>query len=137
MIIKPLSTPQSIRFRSRPHEEQASYFLVAWTDGLKVYGIIEGLEYIDGHIEGSATFPIAVGLANGAKINLRVFPVAGDGTALMDAMETATDRDPFYLTIQMINTFILNQIDAGSIFPEVYRGQIFVSTKTEQPYNVT
>lgn len=114
-----------------------NYWLVAWTNSEKVFALIEPITYLDGHVEGAVTLPIAVGLANGAKINLRVFPVTGDGTALMDAMEAATDRDPFYLSIHIINTFILNQIDAGSILPEVYRGQIFVSTKTEQPYNVT
>jgi hypothetical protein len=137
MIILPEATPQTIRFRSRPHEAQLNYWLVAWTNSEKVFALIEPITYLDGHVEGAVTLPIAVGLANGAKINLRVFPVTGDGTALMDAMEAATDRDPFYLSIHIINTFILNQIDAGSILPEVYRGQIFVSTKTEQPYNVT
>ena len=136
MLILPVDTDQAIRFRARPHESIGSYFLVAWTTSEKVYGLIRTLTYTDGHLEGDVAFPLAVGLANGAKINFRAFPVR-DGRELGVQMLAATDADPFNLPIQTINAFLIAQLPLSNILKEVYRGQIFVSTKTIQPYNVT
>jgi len=136
MLILPLDTAQAIRFRARPHESIGSYFLVAWTSSEKVYGLIRTLTYTDGHIEGNVAFPFAVGLANGAKMNFRAFPIK-DVTELRVEMLASTDADPFNLPIQTINAFLIAQITASVILKEVYRGQVFVSTKTQQPYNVT
>ena len=136
MLILPVDTAQAIRFRARPHESIGSYFLVAWTSSEKVYGLISTLTYTDGHIEGDVAFPLAVGLANGAKINFRAFPIK-DVTELRVEMLASTDADPFNLPIQTINAFLIAQILLSNILKEVYRGQVFVSTKTQQPYNVT
>ena len=136
MLILPVDTAQAIRFRARPHESNGSYLLVAWTSSERVYGLISTLTYTDGHIEGNTAFPLAVGLANGAKINFRAFPIV-DVTELRVQMLASTDADPFNLPIQTINAFLIAQIALSNILKEVYRGQIFVSTKTEQPYNVT
>jgi len=137
MVIKPEAISQSIRFRSRPHGVNLKYFVVVWTDNNKVFGFIESLNYVDGYIEGAVTLPLAVGLSNGAKMNFRCFPVTGDGNDLATAMAAATDNDPFNLPISEFNAFILAQIIAESILDEIYRGQIFVSDKDQQPYNVT
>ena len=137
MVIKPEAIAQSIRFRSRPHTAEGVYFIVVWTDNNKVYGFPRPLTYDDGYISGEVTLPLAVGLSNGAKMNFRCFPASGDGTLIRLAMAAATDNDPFNLPIAEFNAFILKEIIAESIFDEVYRGQIFVSTKDQQPYSVT
>jgi hypothetical protein len=137
MVIKPEAISQNIRFRSRPHTAQANYFIVVWTDNNKVFGFIEPLTYDDGYINGAVTLPLSVGLSNGAKMNFRCFPVTGDGSALAVAMVAATDNDPFQLSISEFNAFILAEIIDETILDEVYRGQIFVSDKDQQPYNVT
>ena len=133
MLILPVDTPQDIIFRARPHDTTTAYLLVLWTNTEKVCSIIDDMIYEDGFVFGSISFPIAIGLQNGAKINFRSFPVTSKGDLL-----TAMDgENPFTSTIERINEIILDQINEGNILPEIYRGQIFVSNKTSQPYNVT
>ena len=100
-----------------------------WTNSEKVHGLIEELTYVDGHLSGEVSFPVAVGLENGAKINLRAFPISDYLQFVEEALEVAT--------IEEMNAFILTEIEAETLAPEVHRGQIFVSSKTQQPYNVT
>lgn len=133
MLILPIDTPQDIVFRSRPHDEVSIYLLVLWTNTEKVYSIVNEMTYEDGFVCGSVSFPLAIGLENGAKINFRSFPVTDE----VELLEAIDEESPFISTIEDINTLILDQIEADNILPEVYRGQIFVSSKTSQPYNVT
>lgn len=133
MLILPVDTPQGIVFRARPHDAVTVYLLVLWTNSSKVYSIVNPMTYEDGFIYGSVSFPLAIGLENGSKINFRCFPVA-DEDELLAAMG---DENPYISTIESINELILDEIDTDALLPEVYRGQIFVSNKTSQPYNVT
>lgn len=133
MLILPVDTPQEIMFRARPHDTSTAYLLVCWTNSQKVVSIIDNMTYDNGFVLGSVSFPMAVGLENGAKINFRAFPVF-DKQGLLDAFG---GDSPFTSTIEEINNIIIEQIEDDNILKEVYRGQIFVSNKTSQPYNVT
>lgn len=136
MIIQPSNDPQTIRFRSRPHNAQANYVVFAWNEGNKIYPIFCEFIYGDGFLFGLIAVPIARGLTNGSKVTVRVFPVV-DLDLVIEAVEALHDEPPYIGASEDINRLIEQAINDDEMLPEVFRGQIFVSNRTEQPYNIT
>lgn len=136
MIIQPNSDPQEITFRCRPHEDAVAYLLFAWIETDKVYPIIADLDYIDGHLSGLVEFEISRGLVNGSRITIRVFGVT-DLISVEDAIEALSEEPPYIATTEQVSAIIDEQTSDETITKELFRGQIFVSNRTEQPFNIT
>ena len=88
------------------------------------------MDYFDGSLTGEVSFDDTLGLENGAKVNFRCFPI-------IDIVAFVEDNPPEITTVELMNTFITEQIDLDQLDSEVFRGQIFCSTSLEQPYNIT
>lgn len=136
MIILPNSDPQTITFRCRPHNAQDDYVVFAWNESNKIYPIFCAFIYGDGYLSGTIAVPIAKGLVNGSKVTVRVFPVV-DLELVTEAVEALRDEAPYFGTSEAISDLIEQAINDDEMLPEVFRGQIFVSNRTEQPYNIT
>lgn len=136
MIIQPNSNPQQLRFRCRPHEECAAYLFFAWIETSKVYPIIAEMDYIDGHLSGPVAFDISRGLENGSRITIRVYGIT-DLESVTTAIESLSEEPPYIATTAQVAAIIDQQTGFDAITKELFRGQVFVSTRTEQPFNIT
>lgn len=135
MIIQPNTSEQLIEFRTRPHDEQTGYVAFAWVDTDKIYPIIVSTpNYSDGYLSCMFGFPEADRLANGSKITMRVYGF-DNLSEITTAIETLRDASPYYGTTVQIHELI--EAQDSNLTPELFRGLIFVSDRSEQPYNIT
>lgn len=135
MVIQPNSTPQAITTRCRPHEGQTVYLLLAWFESEKVYPFISYLDYSDGHLSGDIAVPV-VGIKNGTRLTVVIYPIL-ESEAVLEVIETLRDAAPYYAESKTVNDLVSDLKADSDLLPEVYRGNIFVQTQTNQPYSIT